>query len=185
MIELRSNGGASIASGARRTRAAGRGGFTLLEVMIVIVIILLIGGLVTVNLMGTKKSADTKLVKAQLMSLRDAIKHFVLEFNRVPTEEEGLAVLWNKDGLSEEDQAKWRKFLEEPLPRDPWGSEWEYRIVTADEATDEEEGYEIWSNGPDKEPETTDDVRPDRRTGDETGGGAEDVGPPPPSGPGR
>jgi general secretion pathway protein G len=155
-------------------------GFTLLEVMIVIVIILLIGGLVTVNLMGAKKKADTGIVQMQLISLRDALRHFNLDFNRYPTEEEGLAVLWNKDGLSEEEQAKWRKYMDEKLPRDPWGSEWGYRPETDAAEASDGLGYKLWSNGPDKEEGTADDILPGNKKADDTGdGGNNDVGPPP------
>lgn len=157
--------------------------FTLLEVMIVIVIILAILGLVTVNLMGTKSSADTKLVQVQLGALKSALDAFNLEYNRYPTEDEGLAVLWSKDGLADEDQGKWRMFTKEALPRDPWKTPWGYQLVTADEAAEDGgtgAGYKIWSNGPDTEEGTADDIHPPSRSG-----GTEDdagVGPPPPGG---
>lgn len=94
-------------------RAAVSRAFTLLEVMIVIVIILAIAGLVTVNLMGSRDRATEGNVQIQLKSLRDALNQFSLEFNRYPTDDEGLAVLWDKSRLSEDaDQAKWRRFVE-------------------------------------------------------------------------
>lgn len=163
-------------SGSRR-RA-----FTLLEVMIVIVIILAILGLVTVNLMGTKKTADIKVVQMQLGTLKEALEHFYIEFNRYPTEEEGLAVLWSKDGLPEEEQSKWRMFTKEPLPRDPWGTEWGYQLTTAEDNADTGggPGFKIWSNGPDKEEGGEDDIYPPgHRSGDDDGS---DAGPPPPGG---
>lgn len=150
--------------------------FTLLEVMIVIVIILAILGLVAVNLMGTKKTADTKIVQMQLSSLKDALEMFQLEYNRYPTEDEGLAVLWSKDGMAEEDQGKWRMFTKEPLPLDPWKSEWGYQLTTAEDAEDDGSGagFKIWSNGPDKEEGTADDVFPPgtRKTTNDTGEGS-------------
>lgn len=166
----------SVRSGAARA-------FTLLEVMIVIVIILAILGLVTVNLMGTKKTADTKLVQIQLESLKGALDQFNLAFNRYPTEEEGLAVLWSKDGLPEEDQPNWHMFTKEALPRDPWGTEWGYQVTTAEDNVDSNDsgpGFKIWSNGPDKEEGTTDDIYPPSKKGttDDTSGGP--AGPPPP-----
>ncbi len=159
--------------------------FTLIEVMIVIVIILAILGLVTVNLMSTKKSADTKLVQVQLGTLKGALDLFNLEYSRYPTEEEGLAVLWSKEGLAEEDQGKWRMFTKEALPRDPWQTPWGYELVTAtDDASGtgaDGPGFKIWSNGPDKEEGTADDIYPPGRKGDATEAGGE-AGPPPPSG---
>ena len=155
--------------------------FTLLEVMIVIVIILAILGLVTVNLMGTRKTADTKLVQVQLESLKGALDHFYLEFNRYPSEDEGLSVLWTKDAMEEEDQTKWRMFTKEPLPRDPWGTEWGYRQVLAEESEDGSgTGFEIWSYGPDKEDGSADDIYPPGRNRNSEDGA--DAGPPPPPG---
>lgn len=161
-------------------------GFTLLEVMIVIVIILAILGLVTVNLMGTRKTADTKLVQVQLEALKGAMDQFYLEFNRYPSEEEGLGVLWSKDALPEEEQGKWRMFTKEALPRDPWGSEWGYRVTTAEESADASgSGFEIWSYGPDKEDGSADDIHPPGHKRDAGDGSNSDVGPPPPSGGGN
>jgi general secretion pathway protein G len=171
-----------VRTGARGATAARA--FTLLEVMIVIVIILAILGLVTVNLMGTRKTADTKLVQVQLQALKGAMDQFYLEFNRYPTEEEGLAALWTKDGLAEEEQSKWRMFTKEPLPRDPWGSEWGYRVVSGEESSDGSgSGFEVWSYGPDKEDGSSDDIHAPGAKKDADGGS--DVGPPPPSGGGN
>lgn len=156
--------------------AAARG-FTLLEVMIVIVIILALVGLVTVNLMGSRDEATKGTVSLQLRSIRDALKQFNLTYNRYPTEDEGLAVLWSKTNLTnEEDQAKWRPFLEEPIPTDTWGSPWGYR-------TESESGrpFDLWSNGPDKQEGTEDDISAWKATGEEDGGSGLPP-PPPPSG---
>lgn len=155
-----------------RTPVAPRG-FTLLEVMIVIVIILAIAGLVTVNLMGSRDEATKGTVNIQLKSMKDALKQFNLAFNRYPTEEEGLAVLWSKEAMTEEDAAKWRSFLDEPIPNDPWDSPWGYR-------TESESGraFDLWSNGPDKQEGTEDDISVWKDTGDEFDSGGIDAPPP-------
>ena len=141
---------------ARRSLAVGRG-FTLLEVMIVIGIILLIAGLVTVNLMGSRTEATKGTVEIQLRSLRDAMKQFNLAFNRFPTEEEGIAVLWSKETLDPQaDATKWRAFMEQSIPNDPWSTPWGY-APSSDQAP--EGMFDLWSNGPDKESGTADDIR--------------------------
>ncbi len=137
-------------------RAAVSRAFTLLEVMIVIVIILAIAGLVTVNLMGSRDRATEGNVQIQLKSLRDALNQFSLEFNRYPTDDEGLAVLWDKSRLSEDaDQAKWRRFVEEPIPTDAWGTEWIY-LQVGERAP--EGKFDLLSAGPDKQEGTEDDI---------------------------
>jgi general secretion pathway protein G len=169
---------------ARPHRGMNARGFTLLEVMIVIVIILAILGLVTVNLMGAKKKADTGVVQMKLASLKSALDQFNLDFQRYPAEEgEGLQALWNREVIPEEEKAKWQEggYMKEPLPRDDWGSEWMYRVTSADDAaTSSGSGapYQIWSVGPDKQDGTADDIYPSGKKPTDSDS-ASDVGPPP------
>lgn len=146
----------------------------MMEVMIVIVIILLISGLVAVNLFGAKERATEQTAQLQLQSMKDALKFFYLEFNRYPTADEGVAVLWDKERLdADAEESKWRKFMEEAKPTDPWGSEWGYN----DESEDGHE-FELWSYGPDKEDGTEDDISVWSDSGEEGEGGG--LPPPPP-----
>lgn len=159
--------------------------FTLLEVMIVIVIILAIAGLVTVNLMGSRDRATQGNVEIQLKSLRDALNQFNLEFNRFPTDDEGLAVLWDKTKLAEDaDQAKWRRFVEEPIATDAWGTEWVY-LQVGERAP--EGKFDLLSAGPDKEEGTEDDINVWPKSSLEgvegEGSGGSSAPPPPPSNP--
>src|SRR5689334_17485922 len=94
-------------------------GFTLIEVMIVILIVLMLGGLVAWNLMGTKEDAEANIVKIQMNTIRDALKQFRFVYDRYPTVEEGLKVLWDKTAMTDEEEAKkWKAFLEKPVPKD-------------------------------------------------------------------
>ncbi len=134
-----------------------RSAFTLFEVMIVIAIIVAIGGLVGLSVLSRKKDADKDLAKAQIKSIEDALEGFHLKYDRWPTEEEGLAVLWSKDTLSPDaDATKWSAELKAPIPTDKWGSPWGYRPVS--EHGDESK-FDLWSNGPDKQEGTEDDIK--------------------------
>src|SRR3954470_15699195 len=105
-----------------------RRGFTLIEVMIVILIVLMLGGLVAWNLLGTKEDAQANIVKIQMNTIQDALKQFRFVYDRYPTDEEGLKVLWDKAGMADEGEAKkWKGFLEKPVPKDNYGNEWGYR----------------------------------------------------------
>lgn len=162
----------------RRSTTAAARGFTLLEVMIVIVIILAIVGLVTVNLMSTRGRATERTAEIQLASIRDALRQFHLEFNRYPTDEEGLEVLWNRDVLDPDaEERNWRPFLEEPIPNDPWGNEWGYR---QDGENAPEGMFDLWSNGPDGEEGTDDDINVWRTVDGDGFGGGGGLPPPPP-----
>lgn len=159
-------------------RTAARSGFTLIEVLIVIVIILAIGGLVAVNVMGGKDKADKGIAEADLKMLRGALQQFRLDFNRYPTDEEGVAVLWNKATLSSEaDQTKWRAFIIEAKPNDPWGKPWGYR-QRGEKAP--EGMFDLWSTGPDMEEGTADDIYVWKMVDDGSGSSGSGSAPPPP-----
>lgn len=176
-----------VYGGSSRT-AARRRGFTLIEVLIVIVIILAIAGLVAVNLFGSKEKADASIAEIDLRSLRNALQMFRLDYDRYPTDEEGIAVLWSKGTLSAEaDQTKWRALITEPKPNDPWGRPWGYRQI-GEKAP--QGMFDLWSTGPDGEEGTEDDINvwkvvdDGSGMGDSSGAGAPPP-PPPPTGGGR
>ncbi len=171
-----------IVSGTSRT-VARRSGFTLIEVLIVIVIILAIVGLVAVNVFGSKDTADKGIAEIELKSIRTALQQFRLDFNRFPTDEEGIAVLWNKAALSaDSDQTKWRVYIVEAKPNDPWGKPWGYR-QRGEKAP--EGMFDLWSTGPDGEEGTPDDISAWKVVDDGSGTSGSGAGappPPPPSG---
>lgn len=166
--------GISNRSGRRGLRAA----FTLIEVMIVITIIVLLGAIVGISLFTQRDEAKVGIATAQMQQIEAALKNFRFDFDRYPTDQEGLAVLWNKETLDQEaPQDKWKKYLEKPIDKDHWGQPWGYRQVSerGDEST-----YDLWSNGPDKEEGTEDDIT--SWTGGTSGeGGSEMNGELPPS----
>ncbi|MBC7835684.1 MAG: type II secretion system major pseudopilin GspG [Phycisphaerales bacterium] len=160
--------GANVVPGGAR-------GFTLIEVMVVIAILLAIVGLVAVNVIGRKKDASVGTTQIQLKTLKSALDTFFADFDRYPTDEEGLTVLWNKTTMAEEDQAKWKGYMSEPVPTDTWSSAWGYR-QTGERAP--EGKFDLWSNGPDKQEGTDDDIHVWKTAADDEG--MSDTPPPPP-----
>ena len=140
----------------RSTRGGRRAGFTLIELLIVIAIILAIGGLVLVNTLRASGRADTQLTQAQIQAFDRALEQFQVDMKRLPTQDEGIVVLWNKDLLEDDTEAsKWAgPYLKKPSPTDQWGTEWIYRNPSEIEGI----AYEIVSAGPDKEEDTDDDI---------------------------
>lgn len=103
-----------------RTTQQREGGFTLLEMMVVVMIIGLLAAMVVPNLMSNKGKADQKKTVADIVALESALDMFSLDHDRYPTEDEGLqALLSGGDRLA----AGYIK----RLPRDPWGQEYLYR----------------------------------------------------------
>lgn len=88
------------------------GGFTLVEMMVVIVIIGLLATVVIINVMpATDRAAQTR-VKADLDTLGQAIDMYRLENMRYPTAQEGLNALVPN--------------YVRRLPNDPWNSPYVY-----------------------------------------------------------
>lgn len=163
----------------RRRKNPNAKGFTLIEVMIVIAIVLALSALVGVFVLGRRDEANIKLTQTDMNNIASAIDMFELDFNRVPTEDEGLAVLWDESILDPEDAetGSWQGYMQKPLASDRWGTEWFYRV---DSRENEDLKYELFSAGPDREEGTEDDLRlfdDESSMGDEFGGM-----PPPPSG---
>lgn len=158
-----------------------RAGMTLIEILIVIAILLAIGGLVVVNLLPTREQSNRDLQIGQFDNIAGALDMFRLHLNRYPTEEEGLAALWNVDVIEgERDQANWRgPYLQNPIREDYWGNELIYRYPS--EIRDEDDGdhYDLVSPGPDGEEGTDDDITNHDRLRDADGeiGGFDDFQP--------
>jgi len=141
-------------------------GFTLIEVLIVLVIVLAIGGIVAVNLMPKREQAIGDVVRVQLDALDQAMEQFYLDYERYPSTEEGISVLWDKTQLEDEDDQDKHpgNYLKKKNLKDYWGSDYGYR---GPEDAEEEGYYELWSNGKDTEEETEDDIRARSWYGDE------------------
>jgi len=139
-----------------RTQRLAQRGFTLLEMLIVIFIILMLAGIVAYNLIGTQERAEEDSVRVQISVFNNALESFRVDMGRWPTEDEGLAVLWSKDSLSEEtDGSRWRKYMNDAVPNDRFGHAWVYH-----QPSEEVEGapYDIISVGRDGEEGTEDDI---------------------------
>lgn len=100
------------------------GGFTLIELMIVLFIIGLLVALVAPRLMSRVGRAKQKAAQAQIHLLATALDLFNLDVGRYPTTEEGLKALLQKP----EDLSSWGgPYLEKALPNDPWGHPYAYK----------------------------------------------------------
>ncbi len=147
--------------------------FSLIEIMIVLAIMLVLAGIVGFAVFGQRDKADIQATRVQLESFESAMRAFRLDYRRYPTEEEGVAALWSKETLDPEaDATVWSGYIETPVARDLWGSEWGYSTESDEFAIDDEDTpagptFDIWSFGPDKEDGTEDDIHLRASSGDE------------------
>ncbi|MBF0290876.1 MAG: type II secretion system major pseudopilin GspG [Nitrospinae bacterium] len=103
-----------------------RGGFTLIEIMVVVVIIGILAVLVVPNLMGRVDEARAVAAKQDVMSIRQGLKLYKLDNGIFPTQEQGLEALSAKPD-KEPFPKRWKTggYLE-ILPKDPWGNQYQY-----------------------------------------------------------
>ena len=114
--EARRHGGTKGNAGAAPVRSrrtsAGRRGFSLVEVMIVVVIIGLLAGVVTYATTGYLERAKRQKARADIHTLAGAVDSYYLANGRIPENREGLQVLAPD-------------FIK-VLPKDPWGNAYVY-----------------------------------------------------------
>ncbi len=132
-------------------------GFTLFELLIVISIILALGAIVSVSFMTAGDQADVDIQRAQFDQIDSAMKRFRMDMKRYPSDDEGIAVLWNKELLEDdEDATAWKgPYMEDAVSTDRWNNELLYRFPSE---LVEETKYDLVSIGPDGEEGTDDDV---------------------------
>ncbi|WP_296224724.1 type II secretion system major pseudopilin GspG [Ralstonia sp. UBA689] len=110
---------------ARRAHRAD-GGFTLIEIMVVVVILGILAALVVPKIMSRPDEARIIAAKQDIASISQALKLYRLDNGRYPTTEQGIAALVTKP-TAEPVPNNWKAggYLER-LPKDPWGHPYQY-----------------------------------------------------------
>lgn len=106
-------------------------GFTLIEILVVLVIVGMLAGLVGPRIFGKVDAAQVKTAQTQVKMLKGTLETMRLDIGRFPTEAEGLGML-NTPPADEKLKPRWRgPYLDEELPRDPWGNAYQYSLPGA------------------------------------------------------
>ncbi len=98
------------------------GGFTLVELLVVMVIIGLLAALVGPQLFPKLGKGKQAAAKAQIELLGQAFDQFRLDTSRYPTTQEGLQALTVNPGIDNWDGP----YLKKQVPNDPWGRPYQY-----------------------------------------------------------
>ena len=118
-----------------------QGGFTLIEVMVVIVILGIMAALVVPNLVGRQDQAQVTAARSDIAAIGNALDLYRLDNNAYPSTEQGLEALVEKPSGFPEPR-NWRSpYLRKKLPEDPWGNPYQYLST--------DQGFELFSYGAD------------------------------------
>ena len=106
------------------TRQRRCGGFTLLELLVVVVIIGILAGYVGPKYFSQIGKSERQAAVAQIDSFEKALAQYRLDVGRFPATEQGLAALM----VAPPGVAKWQgPYLSKNVPADPWGNPYVYR----------------------------------------------------------
>jgi general secretion pathway protein G len=128
----------------RRLAPASRAaGFTLLELLVVIVIIGLLAGYVAPRYFSQVGKSEVQVARAQLDAIEKALDQYRLDTRRLPSTEQGLAVLVDRPA----NEPNWHgPYLKKMAPNDPWGRPYMYRIPG------QKSEYDLFTYGRDGKP---------------------------------
>lgn len=123
-----------------------RGGFTLIEIMVVLVILGLLASLIGPNILGRVDDARITKAKNDMQAIETALKMYKLDTGVYPTTEQGLNALIEKPE-TEPIPNGWKTggYIEATSIKDPWNNDYIYRSPGEEEGRD----YEIISLGAD------------------------------------
>ncbi|HWP93680.1 MAG TPA: type II secretion system major pseudopilin GspG [Thermodesulfobacteriota bacterium] len=133
-----------------------QGGFTLIEIMVVLVIIAALAYVVGTNVIGRLDKARLETTKIQIKQLETALKQFKLDNAFYPETQQSLQALVTPPTVGRiPNRYASEGYLEgSTVPKDQWGNEFIY--IGPDQTQDG--SYEIISPGPDGLYPSDDDI---------------------------
>jgi general secretion pathway protein G len=131
-----------------------RGGFTLIEVLLVLVILVVLASLAVLAYGPIQRRAHINAAKSQIGLYKTPLQMYQMTVGAYPTTTQGLDALRTAPG-DLANASKWDgPYLDSPVPLDPWGNTYQY-VSPGVRNTD---SYDVWSSGPDGVSGTDDDI---------------------------
>lgn len=126
-------------------------GFTLIELLLVLVILATLAAIVAPKFTKRSEQARITAARTQISQFEVALDAFEIDVGRYPSTSEGLKALIEKPS----DAEGWQQpYLKRDVPRDPWGNDYVYKQP----GQYNEDGYDLYSFGPDRKQGGGDDI---------------------------
>jgi general secretion pathway protein G len=109
---------------AANRRSRRHGGFTLIELMVVLVIIGVLAALIVPNVLDRLGQSRVTAARTDVASLMGQLKLYKLDNGRFPASEQGLQALASKPTTGAI-PPNWKPYVDK-LPADPWGNPYQY-----------------------------------------------------------
>ncbi len=129
-----------------------QGGFTLVELIAVIIILGLLGGVVTLGINKAVGKSRIQATRTQLSVLEQAISLFEMHCGFYPMSLDGL--IQAPTGKRCKDYTPGGYLSKPSIPDDSWGNPFTY----TNPGIHDPNSYDLWSNGPDQDEGTVDDI---------------------------
>jgi general secretion pathway protein G len=120
------------------------GGFTLIEVLLVLVILVVLASFVAVNVVQQGRTAKLRAAKSQIGMFKTPLAAYEMDINSYPTTAQGLQALrYQPPDLP--NPTKWQgPYLDSDVPKDPWDNYYQYAYP----GTHNSDTYDIWTISP-------------------------------------
>jgi general secretion pathway protein G len=127
-------------------RVSRAGGFTLIEIMVVVIIIGLLAAVIVPQVVDKVDQAKVTRAKSDIQALEAALTMFRLDNSRYPTTDQGLSALVTQP--TDPAIRHWRPGGYIPrLSKDPWGNDYQYTSPGT-----HSKDYDLYSLGADGQP---------------------------------
>ncbi|MCQ4319044.1 type II secretion system major pseudopilin GspG [Stutzerimonas stutzeri] len=120
-----------------------QGGFTLIEIMVVVVILGILAALVVPQVMNRPDQAKVTVAKGDIKAIGAALDMYKLDNYAYPSTQQGLDALVEKPGGNPQPKNWNRDGYLKRVPKDPWGNEYQYLSPGTQGA------YDLYSYGAD------------------------------------